>query len=156
MYDTGMQHFREREFESARQMFRKCQHRFPDHERAYISLAQMEKNVSKVPTRSERHNAEMVLKDGLYHNPRSAAIMQAWGLHLLQEQTDQADLVAYGLLRTASLLDPVIVKGVMKWKRVKDIGRSWRCLRQADRRVRRRNKILASLACGSSKNGHHH
>lgn len=99
----------------------------------------MEKKVAS------RRQCEVILKNGLWHNPRSAAILQAWGLHLLQEEDSRCDLMAYGLLRASADIDPAN-KNVLKWKRVRKIGQQWRTMRHKARKERHRRRMLEAAA----------
>lgn len=137
MYKSGLRHVRTKRYPSARRILSQCAARHPTFERAWVTLAQMEKKVDS------REKCESILKSGLLHNPRSAAILQAWGLHLLQEEDHQSDLMAYGLLRASADRDPRN-KNVMKWSRVREIGRRWRQIRQKARRARRDARLRAA------------
>lgn len=135
IYDVGLRHVRSKRYPSARRIFQTCATRHPTFERAWVTLAQMEKKVSS------RKTCEQVLKQGLLHNPRSAALLQAWGLHLLQEEDRQCDLMAYGLLRASVTYDPEN-RGVLRWKRVREIGIEWRRARYQARKNREARKKM--------------
>lgn len=139
MYDCGLRHVRTKRYPSARRILQECATRHPTFERAWVTLAQMEKKVAS------RRQCEVILKNGLWHNPRSAAILQAWGLHLLQEEDSRCDLMAYGLLRASADIDPAN-KNVLKWKRVRKIGQQWRTMRHEARKERHRRRMLEAAA----------
>lgn len=139
MYKSGLRHVRTKRYPSARRILSQCAARHPTFERAWVTLAQMEKKVDS------REKCESILKSGLLHNPRSGAILQAWGLHLLQEEDHRCDLMAYGLLRASVDMDPKN-KNVLKWSRVREIGRRWRQIRQKARRARRLRAAAESEA----------
>lgn len=107
----------------------------PTCERAWVTLAQVEKKAAEPTLDVSRHKAENVLKAGLRHNPKSAAILTALGLHMLQEGDERRDIVAYGLLRVAGEYDPS-AKSVLRWKRVREAGSRYRVLRWRARRCR--------------------
>lgn len=136
MYDVGLKHVRSKRYESGRRILQTCATRHPSFERAWVTLAQMEKKVTS------REMCEQILKKGLLHNPRSAALLQAWGLHLLQEGDARHDLMAYGLLRASVTNDPEN-RGVMRWKRVREIGIQWKRARHQKRKRRHRLQKLA-------------
>jgi len=129
IYDVGLKHIRTKRYPSARRLLRACQEKHPTFERAWVTLAQMEKKVNS------RKECEIILKSGLWYNPRSAAILQAWGLHLLQDAENGNDLMAYGLLKAAAEIDPSL-KNVLNWKQVREIGQRWRAERQSRSRLR--------------------
>merc|ERR1711907_673485 len=70
MYQSGLRHVRTKRYPSARRILTQCAAQHPTFERAWVTLAQMEKKVDS------REKCESILKSGLLHNPRSAAILQ--------------------------------------------------------------------------------
>mmetsp|Transcript_31989 Transcript_31989/g.38705 ORF Transcript_31989/g.38705 Transcript_31989/m.38705 type:complete len:232 (+) Transcript_31989:937-1632(+) len=119
LYNAGLRHVRRNRVESARRFLNHCVEKYPTHERAWVTLAQMEKRVGCRPT------CEKILKGGLRHNPQSAAILQAWALHLLQEKDRRNEFMAYGLLIAAVQYEPSLAS-VLKWKGVREIGIRWK------------------------------
>lgn len=130
MYQTALVHTRKRRYSTARAYYTVLEQVCPSHVRAWVSHAQMEKKES-------RSRGEEVLRTGLRANPRSPQLLQAWGLHLLQEESEQKEVMAYGLLDLATQIDPSLM-GVMKWKRVRGIGDGWETQRRKRRHERRR------------------
>jgi len=128
IYQIGLRHARKRRYSAARRFFTRCAERYPTFERAWVTLAQMEKSMIGHEDKESRKRAVQVLKNGLRCNPRSSAILQSWALHLLQEETQQSDLMAYGLLIAAVQYDPT-ARGILRWKRVQEIGEQWQLLR---------------------------
>jgi len=100
----------------------------------------------------DREGCRDVLQLGLKLNPRSACLLQAWGLHELQEGNG---LKAYGLLESSVRYDARNAN-VLKWKAVREIGASWHAIRSSARQRRkerlRRNVQTAAERkdCGDS------
>lgn len=130
IYDRGLKHVRQKRYKSARRVLLVCAKLHPTMERAWVTLAQVEKR------QGQRDECQRILKSGLLYNPRSSALLQAWGLHLLQEEDPKCDLMAYGLLQAAVKKDPS-KRGVLKWERVRSIGNRWARARHSSRRARK-------------------
>lgn len=134
IYNTGLQHARKKKYRSARRILSQCAILHPTFERAWVSLAQMEKKAG------DRDTGELVLRQGLRQNPKSSAILLALGLHLLQEEDSKRKLQALGLVRSAVKYDPESSRPVLKWKPVRVVARDWVATRQLKRRLRHQQK----------------
>lgn len=143
IYDRGLHHVRRKKYNSARRVLMTCAKLHPTFERAWVTLAQVEKK------NGQRDECERILKDGLAHNPQSSAILQAWGLHLLQEEDPKHDIMAYGLLQSAVKKDPS-KRGVLKWKRVRSIGHEWARVRQARMKLRQETASTETVVDGKA------
>jgi len=94
-YAAAMLHNRNEEYMLARRAFTRCLHNDPQFARAWVSYAQMEKRLGY------RKRGRKLLQMGLRSSPRSPVLLQAWGLHELQEGNG---LMAYGLLSSRCVL----------------------------------------------------
>lgn len=135
LYEAGLFLARRRKYDNARRLFAMCGEKYPTFEGAWVSLAQMLKNIDWA-------ESEKVLQHGLRQNPKSSHIMQAWALLLLQKNNTRTDLMAYDLLETAVKYDPSN-SGVLRWKRVKEIGKRRIILRQRKRQHARARALRA-------------
>ncbi|KAK3282480.1 hypothetical protein CYMTET_9784 [Cymbomonas tetramitiformis] len=138
-YEAALCHARSLRYSDARNEFKELLKTYPHFEKAWISYAQMEKRQSRAECRS-------ILRDGLYENPRSASLLQAWGLLELQEGNN---LAAYGLLHSSAKFDPRNAK-VLAWKSVSEIGQAWR-QRQASLKRRRQHRHVTRMQTAAER-----
>lgn len=103
----------------------------PEHAKAWISYAQMEKrrelvNAKEDPCTPEHNKKDMekyrtarsILYRGLRHNPASVLILQAWGLLEMQRENYWA---AARLLQRCANTDPERCGYLLRWKPVRDV-----------------------------------
>jgi len=143
LYKLAMEHNRHQEYVLARRAFTRCLKLDTAYSRAWVSYAQMEKRLGN------RARGRQILQMGLRRSPRDYALLQAWGLHELQEGKEVNNLMAYGLLTSSVKYNPKL-SGVLKWKAVKEIGITWHALRA--RAMQRRQKIAVQTAATSDRN----
>lgn len=101
----------------------------PDHHKAWVSWAQLEKRSIAHEERFAR--CRDVLQRGLTLNPDSVFLIQAWGLMELQRGNFFAAVV---LLERCAQADPARCSPVLRWKPVRDAQRTVRGRLQGRRR----------------------
>mmetsp|Transcript_26711 Transcript_26711/g.58155 ORF Transcript_26711/g.58155 Transcript_26711/m.58155 type:complete len:231 (-) Transcript_26711:231-923(-) len=143
LYEKALEYTRHQRYAQARRTFQQCVAGSPDFCRAWVSYAQMEKKCNN------RESCREVLQLGLKLNPRSACLLQAWGLHELQEGNG---LKAYGLLESSVRYDARNAH-VLKWKAVKEVGADWHAIRSSARQRRKERLRWTMQTAAERKDG---
>uniref|UniRef100_A0A7S0WIG4 Tetratricopeptide repeat protein n=1 Tax=Chlamydomonas leiostraca TaxID=1034604 RepID=A0A7S0WIG4_9CHLO len=117
LYDSALEYARRNRFKTARSVFNKLLLEEDPHMCcAWVSWAQMEKRANTGPERWDR--CREVLQRGLTINPKSACLIQAFGLMCLQRGPGHW-LAAVMLLERCVSIDPRL-EPVLNWAQVSE------------------------------------